>query len=719
VLSSRQTRMEPTLASSAPTSLDGESLETLRDSSQDLIIAEPPYVDLGKLWKQLYRSIKATGIVVLFARDALSLLEVLSSCPSEWSMYTICLVFVNDTHENVVVFSKMVFTDYKTTFHVNALEKNVKTFEWLITLFTKMNDYVTVTGSQNGFAHIAVKNLKRIDSLGKAVADEEQEVELDECFDEYSFQLFYKELRGQSLSYSNICSSVVRYLNQYFCLLQGQSLTYVEWSYTRGGVEMFRSPQAKKLLSTEKTGYVFRNPTEMRKRMARAKMYNEAGAKIEVFQMYQAHIDALVYTSYKFDPTRGSLIDQKTLNTFSGLKVQHELRKIRNCSTRDYDLNLVDPILKHVHNLCGGDEDCYDYFLDWLAFPLQTGQKTNVALMVKGRPGCGKGLFFETLMIELIYGPMLSVQLAGGVQMVGSKFNSLWKNKMFVVIDEPNKLNNDQKNILKNLITSTSVVVSEKFCSDKVQEDFTNYVFTCNQIPKEFLDFDDRRFFVVQHNNEHVRDSEYFESLRDTMISKEGYLHFYKFLLCRKIISFVKGQAPPQTKLKASLKEEAVDPIFSYLRFLSEENLEQLPSRLPWNTFYVNALAWIKKENMNTGHYNSRILKAILRDKITDLEVDKPAEFEGKTQRCIMFGTAQQLIEKLQNAQVFYAEVDYTPKENIIMNDVVDYDDIEKVETEKELARLAEELKALEEKETEIRELEALLEQPDMFFDKE
>ena len=46
----------------------------------------------------------------------------------------------------------------------------------------------------------------------------------------------------------------------------------------------------------------------------------------------------------------------------------------------------------------------------------------------------------------------------------------------------------------------TPTVVGEKFMSDTFQDDYTNYAFTCNHVPPEFLEHDDRRFFVLQHN---------------------------------------------------------------------------------------------------------------------------------------------------------------------------------------------------------------------------
>ncbi|CAL8465956.1 g5492 [Coccomyxa elongata] len=69
------------------------------------------------------------------------------------------------------------------------------------------------------------------------------------------------------------------------------------------------------------------------------------------------------------------------------------------------DLAYIQPILQHIRlHFCNGEDELADYLLNWLAFPLQhLGQKTGVAVVIKGLPGTGKGLIINHLM-SAIYG---------------------------------------------------------------------------------------------------------------------------------------------------------------------------------------------------------------------------------------------------------------------------------------------------------------------------
>ena len=160
--------------------------------------------------------------------------------------------------------------------------------------------------------------------------------------------------------------------------------------------------------------------------------------------------------------------------------------------------------------------------------------------------------------------------------------------------------------------------------ADKIEEDFTNFVFTCNHVPTEFLDHDDRRFFVIQHDGEHVQDQEYFDNLRRLVVEKKAYAHLFCYLLNRPILNFKKGQAPPQTRLKDRLMTQTVDPIFRYFRFLMEQ-AEDYPTRLPFKRFFDNALKWCKEERMEGSikHWktSSLNLKNTIREQFEDWEV--------------------------------------------------------------------------------------------------
>jgi len=535
------------------------------------------------------------------------------------------------------------------------------------------------------------------------------DVELPKLKDELSFEpknfvRFYKSLPLDEMEEDEAFIAVIRYLNQYFCAVLGRELRYIERAY-----KYRPAAEENPYVPTE---FIVRSPSEAKRRLMKCKV--ASGSKeVNVFDIWAEHTEALEYQGLTFDPTNKRLPNKNVLNVFPGLKVADHLR-----GKTEYDVSKVEVICAHLKALAGDDKVSYEYLLDWMAYPIQTGDKTNIALLVKGQPGCGKGLIFETLMAELIYGQQLAVQLNGGRQ-ISEKFNAAWKKKMLVIIDEPNKLSVSQRDNLKNLITASSTLVSGKFVSDVFEDDYTNYAFTCNHVPEEFLDHDDRRFFIVQHNGKNVMDSQHFAKLRQVIIDEKGYEDFYLFLLSRDIQTFKKGEAPPHTRLKERLMVESVDPIFRYLRHLVDTNT--LPPRQPFSVFFDEALAWCSQERMKVSWVRDSLkLKRILKDKLESLEVNKTAGVDGspgKTARSIIFPPLSDFVDMLTKANVYLKTEEFVEEEKKeaessqtyceLDDELIDYDlMIDEAETSNAMARLQQ----LEFSQTEL---------PDIHFDHE
>lgn len=621
---------------------------------------------------------------------------------------------------------------------IHPTQKPVKTMEWLVQSYCPLGGTILDNTMGSGSTGVACVNTNRafigielddgyfskakdriILAMRKQLHEEldvtpekkvrAEDVELPKLqaqFSPVALMKFYNDLQLNLMEYDQVCAVIVSYLNQYFAIIQGKELSYMEWSFMNSGLQIRSpcSPFAEEILGTDehRCDFVERTHAEQKRKLMKCRMANEEGKLIDMFDMWSRHIDAKEYQNTVFDPTQQQCDDESSLNTFTCSKVLKELRLSRNgVSFTGFERSKVMPILDHIFNLAGGDVLCFEYFLDWLAFPLQTGQKTNVALLVKGQPGCGKGVLFENIMRGLIYGDHLSVQLSGGKQL-NQKFNAHWKNKVLVIIDEPNKLNRDQRDNLKNMITSDVTVVHQKYVSEQFEQDYTNYVFTCNHVPAEFLDADDRRFFIVQHNGKHVQDKEYFADLLRIMSPPSaGYVDFYKFLMLRDIKVFKKGEAPPQTHIKDRLACESVDPIFRYLRFLCEESGETFPERLPFMTFLTNAITWVKNEHLKASWLKSGQLelKKVILEFFPDFVLDKATNMGvgHKVARCIYFPPRDELIQMLIDKHLYIKSdelEDEIKTEDMILDDaqeIVDSRSLLEIDVLQDELRMAEE----------------------------
>ena len=120
-------------------------------------------------------------------------------------------------------------------------------------------------------------------------------------------------------------------------------------------------------------------------------------------------------------------------------------------------------------------------------------------------------------------------------------------NRCLLVVDEVNEFSRDRRNILKNMITSDSMEVRAKYKDSRIDSDFTNFVFLCNDVPEDLLEHDDRRFFCLEHMV-NVNDKNYHINLRAEM--KNSVEEFYWLLKNRQILHFSKGEHPPQTAVR-------------------------------------------------------------------------------------------------------------------------------------------------------------------------
>ena len=531
--------------------------------------------------------------------------------------------------------------------------------------------------------------------------------ERQNTFDPVDYTEFY-EMVSKLSDHDLVVSWIVKYLNQYFCIINGTSYEVVECEYGRIGDLKEYSPtplmksERQKIDSPLK--YTVRTPAEVKLRLRKCSFFNEDGKKLDLYDVWSKSLEAREYTSRVCVPNDIEH-DPLVLNTFVGLKANLEIvfdNRITSMTDVDATHDRIQNILHHVYNLAGCNDLYYNYLLDWLAYPIQTGCKTNVAVICQGGQGCGKTLFFTNFMGQKIYGERLFAKIAGGEQ-IGGDFNSHIVGKMFIAIEEPNKFGSSKLNKLKDLITSDVQEVNAKGKNQFFMDDYTNYAFTCNYIPEQMLEKDDRRYFIIQDSGKNCGDHEFFQELSEEM--NNHYHEFYKFLKMRDIETFVFGKAPPQTKIKTKLLSLAIDPIFKYLRHLGEsQQLEDYYVRpsdkspvLPFPAFFKNAVAWCEEQCEEISWKKKPLaLKTLLKEKLgTDegsfegIPVLIPSYTDGgkKTERCVIFPrSSDKLIELLIKKEVYADEDDSGEDESYITpKKGDDYDEV-----------LAEELKKAE-----------------------
>lgn len=140
------------------------------------------------------------------------------------------------------------------------------------------------------------------------------------------------------------------------------------------------------------------------------------------------------------------------------------------------------------------DKSIKEWFLSWLAYPLQhPGTKLFTSVVLWGlAQGTGKTLVGHTM--QRIYGRNF---IEIGNRQLESNFNDWAVGKQFVLGDEI--AGGDKRNIadyMKSLITQQEVTINAKHEKLYTIPDCINYLFTSNHPDSVFLEDADRRYFV-------------------------------------------------------------------------------------------------------------------------------------------------------------------------------------------------------------------------------
>jgi hypothetical protein len=192
----------------------------------------------------------------------------------------------------------------------------------------------------------------------------------------------------------------------------------------------------------------------------------------------------------------------------------------------------------HLLNVwCRGNEQYFNYLLDWLAASFQfPGKLPRVAVVVYGPKGAGKNIVVDYL--EKVYGVGSAVTLANADDWL-AKFNILLFGKSLIVANEAFWAgNHDHEGTLKQLITDGNVKFEGKFKDPIYSRNFAHVIILGNNEWQVPASFDERRFFVLEIGDEHARTAEQSAAYFTPLISElngAGPAGMFAELLYRKV----------------------------------------------------------------------------------------------------------------------------------------------------------------------------------------
>lgn len=213
-------------------------------------------------------------------------------------------------------------------------------------------------------------------------------------------------------------------------------------------------------------------------------------------------------------------------------------------------------IRRHAREvICGDDQACYDYLMDWLAWKLQKPNlKVKTAIVARGLKGVGKDAFFNVIIA--IIGPR-SAFVVDDTKKFEKTFNSFMADRMLVVMDEANLMGHDVEEKLKHYITQDTITVERKGVDASMARNYCDFIIYGNRDAMVNVTSDERRYFCLEVAPHRRGDEAYFDALFEEIDGDgppgacrgEGTRAFMAYLLQRDISGFRPSRFPKTESL--------------------------------------------------------------------------------------------------------------------------------------------------------------------------
>jgi len=200
--------------------------------------------------------------------------------------------------------------------------------------------------------------------------------------------------------------------------------------------------------------------------------------------------------------------------------------------------DMVAPIILHIRDvIANGNEAHTGWFLDWVANMVQRPhQKSNVAILLYGKQGCGKGILIDFMRVSVL-GSHCTYQTSNPERDILGRFSSGMVGKVLVQLDEVKALHG-HSDVLKDLITGNTFEYEPKYGKNITIQNYANMVFTTNNENALSVPVDDRRHVLFRCSDKHKGDEVYFNTLLAHLQKPDTARAVYQYLLGRDLSAY-------------------------------------------------------------------------------------------------------------------------------------------------------------------------------------
>lgn len=294
---------------------------------------------------------------------------------------------------------------------------------------------------------------------------------------------------------------------------------------------------------------------------------------VKYLKMWLDDKNKRLYEKIEFNPLNNN---PGVYNTFKGFEFDTS-----DCELNLDENNLFFELLKHV------TQNEYIKFIDWVSHIIQKPQlKTSIAVVLYSEEqGIGKSLISNFL--TKLLSPYTS--FLDSVNDINKRFNSDLVNCFLIIGDEIKAVRSDNMDLIKTIkkgIDSTKI------------NDFANYLFMTNNRLNFKLDYNDRRFLMIECTNI-KKDKEFYIELNKLLNNDEFIRQLFKYFKQRTIETDFTNIDVIKNEYK---KEILFNNIKSYVSFIYLNTHVYCGRRLTSEEFYNKSIEYAKSKNLSTAY---------------------------------------------------------------------------------------------------------------------
>lgn len=251
----------------------------------------------------------------------------------------------------------------------------------------------------------------------------------------------------------------------------------------------------------------------------------------------------------------GVELSNEWLNVWSGWGAEPLLKN----GTPDYSGEKCQKIIRHIVDIwCNRDEVVAKWVLAWFADILQNPtRKPDTAIMAYSGQGTGKSFVVEHVLSKILgsgYG------YEDNPEFLNARFNKRVAGKLLIYSDEAffhgDKGSADR---LKAFISKKVITIEEKGKDSYETKHHARIVATTNRDHALSIDNDDRRWLILEVNEDRKKDYQYFSDL-EAEIEAGGVEAFYSFLLNPELLLGINLRETPETTALLKQKLQSLNP---------------------------------------------------------------------------------------------------------------------------------------------------------------